>query len=558
MRALLVVALLSLVVPTSTSALPSRPAGWPSTLELGMTDGPGGAAAMRATGFGVRYQYLAGGVNTASALDHGPLVTAYIQESIDHGLLPVFSYYMMVQSAPGNAEGEVSGVYTNLQNTATMRAYYEGLRLVFQRAGAFPDRMVVLHVEPDLWGHMQKRAIADDAASVPAQVAATGLPELAGLPDTVSGFARAVVALRDAHAPNVRLAYHLSVWGTDVDIAYSDPPDATVDALAMRAAAFLASLHAPFDLAFAEFSDRDSGFRQQVLGEGATAWWDAGDFARHVRFLKGFVDAAGKRVVLWQIPLGNTRMRAMNDTWNHYQDNRVEWLLDDASRGHLTAYLQAGVVALLFGRGADGGTCACDAAGDGVTNPEPINGNIGMAAVADDDGGFFRQKAAAYYAGGAMPLDAEPDGGPDPDPDPAPGPTTLAAWLSANRPVFHPGEALVLSARIENPGLPATADLYVGVLLPDGRTIVTFAGPQRHPAVGSLGDLASLPPIAASMSLSVPFAISEADFVVYRWSGGEPVGRYVFFVAAAAPGGLRADRIRVLATAEITFAPAPP
>ena len=91
---------------------------------------------------------------------------------------------------------------------------------------------------------MQKRAIADAAASVPAKVAATRLPELAGLPDTVSGFARAVVALRDAHAPNVRLAYHLSVWGTD--IAYSDPSDVTVDALAVRAAAFLDSLHAPF------------------------------------------------------------------------------------------------------------------------------------------------------------------------------------------------------------------------------------------------------------------------------------------------------------------------
>jgi hypothetical protein len=155
-----------------------------------------------------------------------------------------------------------------------------------------------------------------------------------------------------------------------------------------------------------------------------------------------------------------------------------------------------------------------------------------------------------------MPLEAAPD--PDPDPNPVPGPPTLAAWLSANRPVFHPGETLVLTARIENPGLPATVDLYVGVLLPDGRTIVTFTGPQRHLVVGSLADLASLPPVAASTSLSVPFAISEADFVVYRWSGGESVGRYVFFVAAAAPGGLHPDRMRVLATAEITFVPASP
>ncbi|MDE3094366.1 MAG: hypothetical protein KGK07_00005, partial [Chloroflexota bacterium] len=58
----------------------------------------------------------------------------------------------------------------------------------------------------------------------------------------------------------------------------------------------------------------------------------------------------------------------------------------------------------LFGRGADGATCACDAAGDGITNPAPINGNTGVSLSADDDGGFFRQKAAAYYAAGAMRL----------------------------------------------------------------------------------------------------------------------------------------------------------
>jgi hypothetical protein len=39
-------------------------------------------------------------------------------------------------------------------------------------------------------------------------------------------------------------------------------------------------------------------------------------------------------------------MRAMNNTWDHYQDNRVERLLDDPSRAHLLAYVQAGVVAV--------------------------------------------------------------------------------------------------------------------------------------------------------------------------------------------------------------------
>ena len=78
---------------------------------------------------------------------------------------------------------------------------------------------------------------------------------------------------------------------------------------------------------------------------------------------------------MWQIPLGNTRMRSQNNTNGHYQDNRPEWLLDEPGRTHLTAYRDAGVVAFLFGGGAGGMTCACNAINDGVTNPAPINGN---------------------------------------------------------------------------------------------------------------------------------------------------------------------------------------
>jgi hypothetical protein len=94
----------------------------------------------------------------------------------------------------------------------------------------------------------------------------------------------------------------------------------------------------------------------------------------------------------------------MNNTWNHYQDNRVEWLLDEPARTHLTDYINAGVVAFLFGRGADGATCACDANADGTTNPAPINGNNVISLSADDDGGFFVQKVKDYYSAGAMPL----------------------------------------------------------------------------------------------------------------------------------------------------------
>ena len=333
---------------------------------------------------------------------------------------------MLLQSTPGGGN-ESSAVFTNLNTTATMTSYYNDMKLFFQKAGAFPQQNVVLHVEPDFWGYMEQRSANDDARTVPAKVAETGIPELAGLPSNVSGFARAILRLRDAYAPNVILGYHISVWGTGIDIALSNPSDATVDALAARAATFYLSLSANFDIAFAEFSDRDSAFYQYVYGDGGAHWWDAEDFRRSARFLGGFSAAAGKRIVMWQIPLGNTKMRSQNNTTGHYQDNRPEWLLNEPARTHLTAYRDAGVVAFLFGGGASGTTCACNASNDGVTNPSPVNGNViaseaappGSTPIevmrgttptlvtpyaADDDGGFFRWRAWRYYQDGAMSL----------------------------------------------------------------------------------------------------------------------------------------------------------
>lgn len=428
----LLAVIVSLAGARVAAAQAPLPAGWPSSqVDIGMADAPNGAAAMRATtSFAFRYQYLAGGVNTGNGWStwntNADFPRFYIQESIAAGITPVFTYYMLLQSLPGGGS-ESDADYTNANTTATMTAFYNDLIRFFQKAALFPTQKIVLHVEPDFWGYMQQRSTADNAASVSARVSETGIAALAGLPSSVAGMAQAVVRLRDAYAPNVILGYHISVWGTNVDIALQNPTDPQVDVLAQRAAAFYTSLGANFDIAFAEFSDRDSGFYQYIYGDQGRSWWDPEDFRRNVRFLGGFSSRAGKRIVMWQIPLGNTLMLAMNNTWGHYQDNRTQWLFDEPGRSRLTAYRDAGVVAFLFGGGAGGTTCACNAQNDGVTNPASINGNA-MASelaaagtppvlvtrgtvptlvtpyAADDDGGFFRWKAWDYYRLGAMPL----------------------------------------------------------------------------------------------------------------------------------------------------------
>jgi hypothetical protein len=392
-RALVAALLLcALAVPGAASA---------KRLELGLSDSPGGAKKLRRTAhFGYRYQYLAGGVNTGDDWTQwnpdGSFASMYVDDSRRAHVTPVFSYYTIRQSAPGNAMADESRAdLGNLRSKSTMRAWYADLRKLFKRVHG--RGRVVVQIEPDLWGYGHQASRGDSAGSVPAAVASTGLPELKGLPNTMSGFAQAIVRLRNRNARNVKLGYHLSIWGTKTDIGLQDPPAEEVDRLARRSAAFYRSLHVRFDLAFAEFSDRDAGFKQIVYGDGGASWWNASDFSRDAAFDSRFHRVTKLPIVKWQIPLGNTLMLAMNNTWGHYQDNRVQWLLGDGGRSHLRAYRRAGVIALLFGAGATGTTCACDQRGDGVTNPKPVNGNTRRSLSADDDGGYFKARARAYY-----------------------------------------------------------------------------------------------------------------------------------------------------------------
>jgi hypothetical protein len=398
---LLATAAAAVLVATSAggaaSGLPPLPAHWPKTLQIGLADSPGGAGALkRAAPFGFRYQYLAGGVNTGSGWStwnpSGSFVTRYDSESWAAGIIPVYSYYQLLQSMPSVAGGEAAVDLAHLDDPGTMADYWDDVRLFFQRAKG--KKPVVLHVEPDLWGHIQQAARNDDAATIPAVVPGN-------LPQTAAGFAQEFVRLRDALAPNVILAYHMSGWGTKHDIVYEKPPNATVRAYATRSAAFYRSLGAHFDVSFEDFSDRDAGY-YQLVEHNPNTWFKPADFARHLLYASTFVRLAGVRMVAWQIPLGNTVMRAENNTNDHYQDNRVQWILGPNPRAHLRAYVAAGFVGFLFGRGADGNTCACDSARDGVTNPAPIDGNKTPSVSADDDGGYFKQQARRYYR--AKPL----------------------------------------------------------------------------------------------------------------------------------------------------------
>jgi hypothetical protein len=255
----------------------------------------------------------------------------YVRESAAAHMIPVFTYYQMLQSAPSVGATERTRDLSNMRDPATMRAYWADYRLLLRRvAAAAGSRLVVIHLEPDLWGYLEQ-AHADGLARA---------------------FAHRLIALRHQLAPHVLLAWHLSVWGTGEDPTYSKPSPAHMDRLAAESAAFYESLHARFDLVFNDVSDRDAGFYQDIEGNPRT-WWGPADFARHDRYIAGFTRRTHTAVVLWQLPLGDTHE---NDTWDHFKDNRLQWWLGAGSAAHLRATLDSGVIGLLFGAGASGNT----------------------------------------------------------------------------------------------------------------------------------------------------------------------------------------------------------
>jgi len=337
-------------LPAAAAQARGLPQGWPRQLQLGVADGPGGAAALRAQApFAFRYQYLSGGVNTGSGWStwnpDGTFVTRYAEESRAAGMVPVFTYYQLLQSRPSRGADEAARDISNLRNRATMRAYWRDFALFLRRARG--QGLVVAHLEPDLWGYLQQ----------------------AGAPKLARRFGRRAVRMRNRLAPNVALAWHLSVWGTREDPTYSKPSLAHMDELAARSARFWRrAAGRRFDVVFLDVEDRDAGFNEVVNGDPRTAW-GPDDFARNTAYMRGFYRRTHRPLVLWQLPLGNS---ALPNTWGRFRDTRVEWWLGDPSR--LRAERAAGVVALLFGGGAEG-----------TTSPQT-------------DGGLFFRLARAYLA----------------------------------------------------------------------------------------------------------------------------------------------------------------
>jgi hypothetical protein len=400
--------------PTPTPVPQPTPSGPPvgaippavgSNFLLGLSNLPGDYAWQKQSGlpWAARYTYLTGGANTANNWTNwnspaGQYATYYLNDSAASNCLPVFTYYQILAANPRSYDETLPSYAVKFQDMACMKAYYADFKLLMDKCRAF-NRPVVIHVEPDTWGYMMMTKISP--AQYPVRVATSGHPDAVGLANNAVGFSQMLVRLRDRYAPKVVLALHASAWSAGTDVTLNTNTAYDIRANAYRTGDWLNALGAGWNLIFVDVADRDAAYKQIVRGQNT--WWDESDkilpnFEQVARWI-GFLNRrTNRRIIVWQIPLGNTKMRSCNNSWGHYQDNRVQYFLDAAyGQTHLSKWAQMGVIGLLYGRGDTNTTTNTNAANDGITNPAAINGNTRVATFADDDGGYFRERAAAYF-----------------------------------------------------------------------------------------------------------------------------------------------------------------
>jgi hypothetical protein len=381
---------------TATVRVGDCPDGLVPGLAIGLNNEPADLGWMTASGlpWDYRYQYFTGGVNTGWGWStwmspKGEFATHYLEQSASACYVPVLTYYTLVHSDPDRTSEDPD---PKLQNPSTMNAYFEDFKLLLSKVGAF-GRTAIVHLEPDLWGFLQKRH-GDDARRVPVAVATSGFPEAASFEDNAAGFARVLVALRDQYAPRALLGWHASHWATD-EPDFPAAADVDPESLGDSLVAFYRSLGAKFDLLFFDPADRDAAF-SEIVYLNPRKWWTATEFERFRGFVAWMTTALRLPAVLWQIPIGNRVLKTCDNTWGHFEDNRVEHFLGEQGRQHLASWADAGVVAILFGRGLEGNTTYTDAMKDGITNPSTKRGRL-RATLADDDGGYLRLRAREYY-----------------------------------------------------------------------------------------------------------------------------------------------------------------
>jgi hypothetical protein len=343
-----------------------------------------------------RYMYLVPGWADNWGLEgekNGNYAYEFLEECDALDALPYFQFYILNDIGP-----RTDDLYWKTTEASLMKEYFEEYILLLNRIKEFGKPVVVM-LEADGFAVLQQQTESNPNAY--SAVADCGIPELANLPNTMAGWGMAFLELKQAlEVDNVTLGIHISAWATREDIAYSSaelPLEPEVD----KVYDFLAPMGLvpnqtglEFDFLVADPSDRDADYFR--IEQDQDKWWDPSpdaslfvpSFNRFAEWLRIWNVKTQKRWIVWQIPLGNKHHLNVPNTdqpQEGYKDNRVEYFLGANSTQNIAKWADSGVIALLFGRGADHQAH--------YLNDHDNNGNL-----------YFKPRAAAYYDRGVMHL----------------------------------------------------------------------------------------------------------------------------------------------------------
>ncbi|MCX8011454.1 MAG: hypothetical protein N3A61_09900, partial [Ignavibacteria bacterium] len=244
------------------------------------------------------YQYLTWGWwNWYS----GGFVKRFCDNAERSGYIPVLSLYLFQSGAQsfGCSGSEYEKIFCAINNSSLMNEFWNRFIQMCKEAKSSYAKKIIFHIEPDMLGYLQQRAIKENKnpSTISAYVGDSKYQ------NNLEGMHQRMVDLVREHCSDRGyIAWHASLWGNIISLKDNTEKFLNVDSLAKSTTDFLMRCSPSCDLIFADWSDRDAGYDD--------IWWDkknlsVPNFTRAILFNNLISYYSKKKVVLWQIPIGN-------------------------------------------------------------------------------------------------------------------------------------------------------------------------------------------------------------------------------------------------------------
>jgi hypothetical protein len=265
----------------------------------------------------------------------------------------VWTWFMLHTLGDMAGKDDTTGAVGALNRADLLTRYMNDYRFFLQKIG---KSHVAIDLEPDFWGFARSQG---DLNKIPAKVSSANPRDCGSQKNSAAGLARCLISMARKYAPNTAVGLHLTCWDWPGNMQKC-----------VKDYVKLGAKNA--DFLVADISDRDAGWYAKPANGGSNAFWTDKKAAANLKWYKTMAEGTGKPIVLWQIPLGNM---AQNNTRNHYQDDKVDWLF-----AHMKQVAAAHVAGLLFGPGHDEQT------------------------TVETDGRNLIRKTISYHKSGGQPL----------------------------------------------------------------------------------------------------------------------------------------------------------